>query len=189
VARNGQRFRQKIGDIALRPGDTLLLEADPALVDRLRNSRDFFLVSRVAGFALPRYERAPLALSILLAMVVAAGLGWLSMVNAAMLAAGLMVLGRCCTPAAARQSVHWPVLMVAAAALGVGAAMRKTGAADAVARLLVGAAGSSPWLTLAVVYAATMLFAEVMSHFTAVVMVFPIALSTAAALGRTPCRT
>jgi hypothetical protein len=183
VARNGQRLRQKIGDIVLRPGDTLLLEVDPSLVDRLRNSRDFFLVSRVAGFALPRYERAPLALLILVAMIVVAGLGWLSMVNAAILAAGFMVLGRCCTPTAARQSVHWPVLMVVAASLGIGAAMKKTGAADAIGRLLVGAAGNSPWLTLAAVYAATMLFTEVMSHFTAVVVVFPIALSAAAALG------
>ena len=31
VARSGERLRQKIGDIVLRPGDTLLLEARPSL--------------------------------------------------------------------------------------------------------------------------------------------------------------
>src|SRR5690606_867881 len=48
VSRDGERVRKKIGDIVMRPGDTLLLETHPSFADVQRNSRDFYLVSRVA---------------------------------------------------------------------------------------------------------------------------------------------
>lgn len=45
IARNGERLRGKIGDVVLRPGDTLLLEARPSFLEQQRNTRDFYLVS------------------------------------------------------------------------------------------------------------------------------------------------
>ena len=56
VARNGERINSKIGDIKLLPGDTLLLETHETFLEVQRNSRDFFLVSRVEGFTPPRHE-------------------------------------------------------------------------------------------------------------------------------------
>lgn len=47
VARNGQRLHQKIGDVVLQQGDVLLVEAHPSFSDQQRNSRDFFLVSKI----------------------------------------------------------------------------------------------------------------------------------------------
>ena len=95
VARNGERVRGKIGDIALRAGDTLLLEAHPWFAEQHRNTRDFFLVSRVEGSTPPRHERAWVALAILVGLVVAAGAGWLSVLNAALLGASAMLLTGC----------------------------------------------------------------------------------------------
>jgi di/tricarboxylate transporter len=182
LARNGERVRQKIGDIVLQPGDTLLLEAHPWFAEHYRNSRDFFLVSRVEKSTPPRHERAWAALALLGAMIVVAGLGWLSMLNAAMLAAGLMVLTRCCSAPEARASVDWQVLAVIAASFGIGRAMAMSGAAGAIASGLIGLAGNNPWLSLAVVYAMTMLFTEVLSNNAAAVLVFPLALGVARAL-------
>jgi di/tricarboxylate transporter len=183
VARNGERVQKKIGDIVVQVGDTLLLEGHPSFLDQHRNSRDFFLVSRVEKSEPLRHERAWAALAILAGMVVAAAAGWLSMLNAALLAAALMVLTRCCSGTAARQSVDVEVLLVIAASFGMGQAMHVSGAAGVIATALIGTAGSSPWLALAVVYGVTMVFTELMSHNAAAVLVFPIALATAAALG------
>jgi di/tricarboxylate transporter len=119
----------------------------------------------------------------MLGMIIVGGAGWLSMVNVAMLAAGGMVLTRCCTATVARQSVNWEVMMVIAASFGIGQAMRITGASLAIAHRLIDLAGTSPWLALAAVYGVTMLLTEIMSHFAAVSVVFPIAVSTANALG------
>ena len=54
----------KVGDVVLRAGDTLLLESRPSFITQQRNSRDFLLVSEVQGAALPRHDRAWVAVSI-----------------------------------------------------------------------------------------------------------------------------
>ncbi|MAC54209.1 MAG: SLC13 family permease, partial [Gimesia sp.] len=97
VARNGQRINKKIGDIELQRGDTLLIEAHPSFIDQQRNSREFFLVSQVEDSTPPRHERAWIARTILLAMILMVALFNIKMIVAAMVAAGLMTATRCCS--------------------------------------------------------------------------------------------
>ncbi len=180
VARNGSRIRnQKIGDIVLRAGDTLLLEAGPGFIDQQRNSRDFYLVSRIEDSAPIRHNRAWIALGTLAAMIVTVAFGWLSMLHAAMLAAGVMIISRCCTGTEARKSVDWQVLLVIGAALGVGSAIESSGAASFIAGKLIGLAGGHPWFVLLMVYLVTTLFTEVITNNAAAVMVYPIAKASA----------
>lgn len=75
VARNGERLGQKVGDIVLRSGDTLLLETYPSFVNQQRNFRDFFLVSQVKDFNPPRHNRAWMALAFLIGMVFVVTMG------------------------------------------------------------------------------------------------------------------
>jgi di/tricarboxylate transporter len=186
VARNGERVRKKVGDIILQPGDTLLLETHPVFLDRQRNSRDFFLVGRVENSTPPPHERAGVALAIVTAMVAIAGLGLLKTVNAAMLAAGAMILGGCCSGAHARRAVDWPLLLVIAASFGIGRAMQVSGAADLIVGGLTQGAAGHPWLALALVYVAMMLCAEIMSRNAGVALVFPVAMATARSLDVSP---
>ena len=183
VARNGERIHKKIGDIVLEAGDTLLLEASPSFVDQHRNSRDFFLVSRIDGAVPPRHERAWVALGILAALVIAAGTGVLSMLNAALIAACLMILTRCISGPMARRSIDWQVLIIIGAALGVGKAMEQSGAAEFITAHFLGTVGLQPWPALVVIYGLTMVFTELLTNNAAAALMFPIAMSTAHALG------
>jgi len=182
VARNGERVRSKIGDIVPRPGDTLLMETHPSFFERYRNTRDFLLVSRLDNSTPPRHERAGLALLVMAGMVVLAASGLLSMLEAAMLAAGLMLLLRCTSASAARRAVDWQVLLVIAASFGMGTALQQTGAANAVGGGLVALAGDNPWATLALVFVATSLFTNLITNNAAAALMFPIALAAAARL-------
>ncbi len=183
VARNAEKIQQKIGDIRLRAGDTLLMVSHPGFAEQNRNSRDFFLVSSLCEVHTVRHERAPLAMMILFAMVAVVALGWLSMLKAAMLAAGLMIITRCTTGRIARRAVDWQVLVVIAASFGIATALQTSGAASAIAQWLVSFAQNIPWLTLAAVFAATALFSALATNNAAAVIMFPIALSTAENLG------
>ncbi|WP_309544621.1 SLC13 family permease [Alkalilimnicola ehrlichii] len=127
VARDGQRIEGKIGSIRLQPSDTLLLEASPSFLDQHRHSRDFLLISEVPNSELPRYEKAWLSWTILGLVVASATFGWLSMINAAMLGAALMILTGCVTPAVARKSLDTQVLLAIAAAFALGDALYRTG--------------------------------------------------------------
>lgn len=179
VARNGERIRAKIGDIVLRPGDTLLMEALPSFADQQRDSRDFFLVSTMDDSTPRRHEKGWIALVILAALVTVVALGWLSMLVAAMLAAGLMIITRCCSTNTARRNVDWSVLVVIAAALGIGRALDKTGVARVIAETFLAAGGGNPWVALAVVYGLTTFFTEVITNNAAAALLFPIAMATA----------
>jgi di/tricarboxylate transporter len=182
VARNGQRLKEKIGDIVLRAGDTLLLVTRPSFVDQQHNSRDFFLVSLLEDTDPMRHDKALTATLILLGMVVVAASGVLSMLQAAMLAAGLMILTRCTRGRIARRAVDWQVLVVIGASFGIGNALQTTGAAQVIAESLIGITGDAPHYTLAAVFAVTALFTAVATNNVAAVVMFPIALATAKAL-------
>ncbi len=177
VARSGERIRQKIGDIVLQPGDTLLLEAHPSFVESQRLSRDFFLVSAVQNSRPPRYERAWIARAILAGMILLVSLGLVSMLKAALIAAVLMVAARCCRFSEARAAVDLTVLIVIAAGLGIGKAVELTGSADLLARHVIGLVGASPWLVLAALYLLTMVLTNLITAKAAAVLVFPIAMA------------
>jgi len=183
VARDGRRIRKKIGDIELLPGDTLLLEANPEFLEQQRNSRDFFLVSRVADSTPPRHEQAWVARLILLAMVLAVTTRMLTMLQAALAAAGLMIAARCCRGSEAKNAIDLSVLLTMAAGLGIGRALELSGTATFLADGLIGGVGNHPWLVCAVIYVVTMVFTNIITAKAAAVLFFPIAMAAAHNLG------
>lgn len=183
VARNGERIRKKIGDIILKPGDTLLLEAHPNFAEQQRNNRDFYLVSRIENSNPPRHEKALLAMVILAAMIGAITFLGVPTLTGAMVAAGLMIITRCVPGHVARKSVDWQVLIVIAAAFALGRALEVTGAAASIAHTLVGFAPGNPWMALIITYGVTMLFTELITNNAAAVLVFPIAHAISVELG------
>ncbi len=186
VARDGERLQMKIGDIVLQPGDTLLVEAGSAFVDRQRSNRHFYLVSEVTGSTPPRHDKAWIACTVLAAMVLAAALDLVPMVAAALVAAGAVVGLRCISSTEARRSIEWESLLLIAASFGLARAMEKTGLAGAMAASTINAAGDNPHVVLAAIYLVAMLFTELMSNNAAAVLTFPIAWQTAADLGVNP---
>jgi di/tricarboxylate transporter len=184
VHRGGERIRKKIGDIVLRPGDTLLLEAHPEFVARHRDSRDFYLTSALPDSRPPRHERASIALAILAAMVLAVSLGGLGLLHAALIASGLMIVTRCTTPAEALQQVDWRILLAMGAAIGIGRTLESTGAADGVAKwALAATAQAGPIGVLASIYFLTLLFNMLVGHAAAAALAFPVAQAAAASAG------
>ena len=179
LARNGERLHGKIGDMVPRTGDTLLLEARPNFIAQQGRSRDFLLVSEVGGFHPPNHKSAPVALAITIGMVALAASGLLSMLEAALVAAGLMIVSGCTSGQVARQAPDWQVLVVIATSFGVGAALQKSGVAGVLADGIIGLAGGSPWATLVLVFAATALLTAIATNNVAAVLAFPIALSAA----------
>tara|TARA_Y100000588_G_scaffold392708_1_gene505611 strand:- start:1601 stop:2602 length:1002 start_codon:yes stop_codon:yes gene_type:complete len=177
VSRNGKQIKGKLGDIELEAGDTLLLETHEDFVRNQRYSKDFLLVSAIENSRPVRHEHRLRASLIMLGMVLSVAFGWLSMLKAAFLAAGLMVITRCIRISDARRCVDWQVLLVIAASIALGSALEKTGAASVIADGVVSIAAGSPMATLAAIFVVTALFSAVISNLAAAVIVFPIALA------------
>src|SRR5262245_28900643 len=187
VHREGERIAKKVGDIVLRGGDLLLLETHPRFVKYQRSNRDFMLASPVSDSAPPRRDRAWLALTLLAAMVAAAAFEsftGITMLHAAWLTAGAMVLTRCCSVERARASLDLSVLFAIGSALLVGRAMQTSGLAASIATQISAiVASTNPRVMMAAVYLLTLLFTELLANAAAAALVFPIAHAWTAAAG------
>ncbi len=187
VHRNQARIRSKVGDIVLRPGDTLLLLADRDFKARYAGSNDFYVISPIQHPRVTSPRKALIATGTLLLMVLLAAFNVLTMFKAAVVAVIVLLLTRTLTFESARKAVHLNVLLLIACAIGVGTALEKTGAAALVANQVVQwTAGAGAVGTLVVLYLMTNLFTEIITNNAAAVLMAPIALATAQKLGVDP---
>ncbi len=183
VARNGERVKKKVGDITLKTGDTLLLEAHEDFIRQNRNSRDWYLVSPITDWSPPDFDKAWIAWSVLAGMIVLAATSLLSIFEAALLAAGTMIVSGALDINDARKNIDLPVLLVIASALGLGNALQTTGAAETIAMEVMYLAGDNPMLSVAATYLVTWILTEMITNNAAAVLVFPIAISVAGSFG------
>jgi di/tricarboxylate transporter len=184
VHRAGERVRAKLGRERLRAGDTLLILADREFRSRFREGRDFLLVARLGGPTPSAGRKAPLVGLIAAAVVVLAALDILPILQGALLAAGALIATRVLSFGEARNAIDLDVVLLIAAAFGVGAAIESTGLAAEVANALVG--GLDGFGDVGIIFGivlATTLLTEVITNNAAAVVILPIALSVAAETG------
>ena len=187
IHRAGQRVNAKLGTVPLKEGDTLLLLSDDGFVPRWRDRSDFLLVSRLGGAPPPSSGQALLVGLLTFGLVVVAGAGLLPILEASLVAAAALVVTGVLSPAQARAAVDMDVLVVIAASFGLGAAIQGSGLADLLGRGVVGGvAGLGPVAVLAAVAIATMLLTELITNNAAAVLLFPVAMATAAQLQLNP---
>lgn len=177
ISRDGTRLPGKLGDVRLRPGDTMLIEAASDFAERHRYDRDFLLVSQLQDSTPPNFRRAPLAVGIMALMMVAAGTGFMSILEASFIAAGLMILLGCLTPNVARTSIEYGILVAIASSFALGVALTETGAADQIAQGISSIAGTDPLYALIALYVVTVILTELVTNTACGVVMFPIAVS------------
>jgi len=176
VARDGEAIQGNLGSIELQAGDVLLLEARPAFVTRQRVQKDFLLINDLQETR-PNHQRAKLSWTLLLGVIVIATSGITSMLNAALLGAGLMIMTGCCSIAEARRSLDLTVLITIAASFALGNALQVSGAADFVAKHILSLADGNPWILLALSYITVSLLTEVITNNAAALLMLPIVLA------------
>jgi di/tricarboxylate transporter len=168
-------------------GDLLLVLADPEFRERWQDTHDFLVVSPLDGGVPVRREHAVAVELTLLAMVVAAGTGLLDLLEASLLAAGVLVAGRVVSLAEARRAINFDVILMIATSFGLGAAMAESGLAAEIGKLLVRSSESAGDVgVLAAVLLGTMILTELLSNNAAAVLMFPIAMASAADAGLDP---
>ncbi|MEX0939387.1 MAG: SLC13 family permease [Pirellulales bacterium] len=197
VHRNGVRLTNKIGNIRLEPGDTLLLQTRSDFVATHRHNRDFYLVSGVGSSLARRHDRALLAGGLFVLLIIwLAACNWMrsagmpggisSHAIAALTIAGAMIIARCVTISEARAAVDLQVLITIACALGLGTALQQSEAAEFIAYRLVDGVGyvitspqATPYVLLAVIYLVAMFFTEMITNVAVATMLIPVAIGVA----------
>jgi di/tricarboxylate transporter len=187
VHRHGEKLAASLGQLVLKPGDTLLLLAGDDFLKRWNQARDFYMITKLTDLPVVNRRKTVLSLLALGGMILLSACGVVSILKAAILAAMILLVTRCVTVVEARRSIELNVLIVIASALGISKALEQTGAAGFLAGSLIRAAeGAGPLGLLAVIYLITTIATEVITNNAAAALIFPIAVATAAQAGLDP---
>lgn len=176
----------RLSDARLREGDLLVLWGKQARFAELAAHHGFLMLVPFAGEA-QRRIRAPLALVILGATVLAAATEWLSAPLAFLLGAVTMVATRCVDIDQAYRQIDVRIFVMIAGVIPLGIAMEQTGTADLLAAGLLQVVQGWPALwVLLVMFSVAALLTQIMSDAATTVLLGPIAISLAQSLGLPP---
>mgnify|MGYP002712996467 CR=1 FL=1 len=186
IWREGRPYRHGLATMPLQLGDGLLLYGPRSARQVLAAEPDFILLE-VADQPLLKTDKAPVALAIMVVVLLPVILNWLPISIAAVIGAMLMVVTRCISMDQAYRQIEWKAVFLIAGMLPLSIAMQSSGAADLLAQGLITAV--APWGMMAVVVALfllTTVTAQIMPSAVVVVLLAPIALTTAVDLSVSP---
>ncbi|KII14836.1 MULTISPECIES: SLC13 family permease [Phaeobacter] len=186
VHRRNQNIGVQLEDLVVRVGDTLLLEGNTEDIQRLAADMDMAAVSQPSVRAYRR-RHAPIAIVALIGIVLLAALGVAPILMLSVLAVSLVLITRCIDADEAFSFVDGRLLTLIFAMLAIGAALESSGAV----RLIVDAIAPSlsvlpPFLLVWAVYLLTSILTELVSNNAVAVVVTPIAVGLAQAMGIDP---
>jgi di/tricarboxylate transporter len=183
IWRHGQAITQKLRDVPLHFGDALLLQGPRHRVRELQEGQDFLVLEPLEVEQLRR-NKAPIAIAALMLAILLVVFTDFYISLAMVIAAVIMVLTGCLSIEEAHESIDWRTVFLVAGMLPLGMAMEVTGAAQYLADIMVGALGDyGATALLAGMYLLAALITQAMSNAAAIVLIVPIAVNTALALG------
>jgi di/tricarboxylate transporter len=183
ISRDTGHIDGPLSQVRIKAGDIVVLEVDEPFFQENQRKIEFSMVRRLTGAKIKRYERAAYATLITIAMVVVVSLGWMPMLNAALLASGAMVLTGCMTFRQAGHSLEFKALMIVACAIGLEAALTGSRLSEKIGGLLITIGGNDPYTALAVVFIGTIIIGAIINNVASAVFMFPIAMAMAGDLG------
>jgi di/tricarboxylate transporter len=182
----GRAYRYNLRDMPLRFGDALLIFGAREKLRLLAQDPEFLVLTEDVQPA-PRLQKAPFAALLMLGVVVSVGIGVLPIAIAAVTGAALMVLSGCLTMNEAYRAIQWKAIFLIAGMLPLGVAMQTSGTAEFLAagvqRLTE---GYGVMVQLVGLFLLTGLAAQIVPNPVVVVLMAPIAISTAQSQGFSP---
>lgn len=186
IQRRGKIMRERLEEIRLDGGDTLLLRCDPKCLDRVMRSSDLVATNELTELHL-RKDKAITALSIVVIVVILAALEIIPILTAALAGAVGMILSKCLTPEEAYQAIDWKIIFLLGGILPLGLALQQTRTAELIASTFLKPMISlGPYALLAGLYLLTAVLTESMSNTAAAILLAPVAISAAGNLGVSP---
>jgi len=186
VHRRNQNIGGQLDEVKVRVGDTLLLEGAPEDIQRLAVEMNLVDVARPSARAFRR-GHAPVAVGALVGIVALAALGVAPILALAVVAVAVVFVTRAVDADEAFSFIDGRLLALIFAMLAIGAALEASGAVALIAGALAPhLAGLPPFLIVWAIYLMTSVLTELVSNNAVAVVVTPIAIGLAQALGIDP---
>lgn len=166
----------------LLAGDVLLVQGPREQIAEIKRRGNLLVLDATTD--LPFTRKAPIALTIMAAIVLAAAFGVLPIAISATVGALLMVLSGCLDWRDVGRALSAQVILIVVASLALGLALMKTGGAEYLAHFFVAAAADLPsWAQIGGLILMMAVLTNIVSNNAAAVIGTPIAISIAQQLG------
>lgn len=174
-----------LGDVLIHGGDVLLVQGTAEAMKQVRSSGGFLVLD--GALALPRSDKAPMALAIMLAVVAVAAFKILPISTTAFVGALLMLATSCLKWNDLGESLSTNVILIVAASLSLGGALTVTGGTEFLATAYLEAVnGYGPEVVLSSLMVLMALLTNFVSNNAAAAIGTPVAFSIATQLGVSP---
>lgn len=183
VRRAGKAIAKPMGEVQLKTGDLLLVEANHDFEQRWRTSPDFALITRPDEQDATDPRLATRASSILILTIALAAFRVTPLVGAALIGCVLMVLTQVIQLRDAYRSAELSIIVTMGASIGLGNAIQDVGLANHAADLLAQLGGTGAYVGLTVLFLATAGLTSLITNVAAAALIFPVALSLAPTIG------
>lgn len=183
IQRHGLQHRYRLRGMRLKGGDVLLLQSDRRGLDALRETGAVMVVEGV-DHLMTQSARAPVALAVLGLVIALASLGVAPLAILALGGVGVLIATGTLRAKEAVSTLDASVLLLIASSIPLGIGMEKTGLAmDITNWLVTSLEGVGPVAVLSGFYLLTSVFSSFLSNNATAVLLTPIALGVASALG------
>ncbi|MAY46597.1 MAG: dATP pyrophosphohydrolase, partial [Rhodobacteraceae bacterium] len=181
--RRNQNIGRQLDDLVVRVGDTLLLEGAPEDIQKLAAEMELVDVSKPSARAFRR-SHAPIAVGALFGIVILAAFGVAPILMLSILAVALVLVTGCIDADEAFSFVDGRLLALIFSMLAIGAALESSGAVELIVNWVAPLLSMMPpWLVVWAVYLLTSILTELVSNNAVAVVMTPIAIGLANALG------
>lgn len=178
------------GGTVLQAGDTMLLQGTWKALDLHLDDPDVLVVNSpelVRRQAVPMGPGARQAIIILVAMVLLLATGIVPPAVSGLLAAGAIILSGIMNVEQAYRAIGWTTVILVGAMMPLSTAMVETGAAKLMAEYLVNLVGDAgPVALLAGLFILTAIMGQLISNTATALIVIPIGVAAATAMGISP---
>ncbi|HRP94630.1 MAG TPA: SLC13 family permease [Rhodocyclaceae bacterium] len=187
IRRGRKRLTGQLGRIPLRVGDSLLLAVGADFAQHRNLDRNFHVLNGTPVRPRLTHGQSRFALSGFALVIALSALEWVPLFNGLLMLLALFVAARLLTLGEMRRRFPFELLLIIGSALAIARAMEDSGAALLIANGVRGIFdGYGVWGALIGVYLLTLILTEMVTNNAAAALAFPIALSTAKALGVDP---
>lgn len=186
IRQRGKVKHDDLADLKLSGGDSLLLSMNSERLNEIESSPALLMVSE-PDILTHREDKTVTSIAIIAGVVLAAALGFTSIVISAIAGVILMILTGCLKTNEAYEAVNWKVVMLLAGVLPLGTAMDKTGTAELMAGGMIDVlAGFGPTALMSGFFFFTLIITAVMSNNASAALLAPIAIQAAETVGVAP---
>ena len=182
ISRKGRPIRKQIRRTIIREGDMLLILVPKESFNEVINWIGCLPLAE-RGLNITDTSKMTAALSIFFVGLIVASVGLLKLP----IVLGLVIILYCLTkivpPREVYSSVEWPVIILLASVIPLGAALESNGTTEIIVQILTKYASSmEPWLIIAIIMIITMTLSDILNNTATTLVIAPISIQLAQTL-------